>query len=152
MSAGRRRTALVSGALYGLTALAASAAAAWLSPLLPSEGRWIGAAIFSAASLWFGASYGARYVTQHPGRDRTPAWVLLYGAVFTTVAWGYGYAWFFDPAVTPLSIMAPFVGIARGVHFTALLLLSASPILMPAWWASHRLLQRFAERIYVSAL
>ncbi len=152
MSAGKRRTALASGALYGLSALAACAAAAWLSPLLAPEGRWVGAALFSLASAWFGASYGTRYVTNHPGRDRTPFWILLYATILTAVGWGYGYAWFFDPAVTPLSIMAPFVGLARGVHFTALLLVSASPLLMPAWWGCHRLLQRVAERIYISAL
>ncbi|MEO0974314.1 MAG: hypothetical protein AAFX85_14580 [Pseudomonadota bacterium] len=153
MSAGRRRTALASAALYGSTALMASAAAAWLSPLLaPDLGRWVGAGVFAVASAWFGLSYGSRYVTTHPGRDRTPLWICLYASIVTAVLWGYGYAWFVDPVVTRLSIMAPFVGLIRGIHFTGLLLLSASPLLMPAWWASHRVLQRFAERIYVSAL
>lgn len=142
----------MSAIAYGLVAAVAAGAAAWLSPLLPAGGRCFGAALFAAASLWLGSTYGVRYVTFHPGAARTPLWIALYAGIVTAVVWGYVYAWFVDPAVTRLSIMAPFVAIGRGVHFAATLMLSASPLLMPGWWGVNRLLQRFAERIYVSAL
>lgn len=152
MSAGRNRTALVSALAYGIVAGVATAAAAAVSPLLPDGGRWWGAAAFTVASLWLGFSYGPRYVTSHPGAARTPLWLALYAGIFTALVWGYGYAWFYDPSVTRFSILAPFVGLIRGVHFALLLTLSASPLLMPGWWGVNQLLQRLAERIYVSTL
>ena len=152
MSAARSFTALTAGIAYAVSALPAVALAAWLSPLVPTSGRLFGVITFALAAGWFGASYGARYITGHPGASRTPWWIACYAALVTVFVWGYGYAWLLEGQVTRISILAPLVGLIRGGHFTAALLLSAAPLLAPAWWLVNRLLLRYADRIFVSAL
>ncbi len=146
MAGGRTRLALLCAVAYSLAALVAGALAAWLSPLLPAAGRWVGAAIFTLVTAVAAAGLGARYACAGDPRG-IPLRIALYAVLGTALVWGYGYAWLVDPTVTRISILGPLVGLVRGLRFALAHLLSSAPLLIPGWWAAHRLAERGAARI-----
>jgi hypothetical protein len=144
-------TALASGVAFTLAAVPAIVVAAWFSPIVPAGGRVFGVLTFAVATLCFASAFGARYAHGEVAGCATPLRIAAGATLATTLVWGYGHAWLIEPSVSRLSVLAPLVGLVRGAGFALALVVSASPLLMPSWWLTHRLLERYGARLRVAA-